>query len=121
MAIACNGDAVEFDVGLGSGVDCGYSGDGVGSGDDHKYNNPHDHSVVSSDFQRMDATGSGSSSGGKVTTFEGVHPLILKGLVSTASHDISIAVLSRLTIPSCDSIFGDPDTHFLMHIMGVLL
>ncbi|GKA17859.1 furry homolog-like protein [Tanacetum coccineum] len=79
-----------------------------------------DHSVVSSDFQRMDAAGSGSSSGGKVTAFEGVQSLILKGLMSTVSHDISIAVLSRLTIPSCDSIFGDPDTRFLMHIMGVL-
>ncbi|GKE58480.1 hypothetical protein Tco_1497665 [Tanacetum coccineum] len=33
MAIACNGDAVEFNVSLGSGVDRGYSGDGVGSGD----------------------------------------------------------------------------------------
>nr|GEW27482.1 hypothetical protein [Tanacetum cinerariifolium] len=36
MAIACNGNAVEFDVGLGSGVDRGYSIDGVGS---HKNKN----------------------------------------------------------------------------------
>ncbi|GJS58602.1 F-box/FBD/LRR-repeat protein-like protein [Tanacetum coccineum] len=33
MVIACNGDVVEFDVGLGSGVDRGYSDDGVGSDD----------------------------------------------------------------------------------------
>ncbi|GJZ31745.1 hypothetical protein Tco_0576792 [Tanacetum coccineum] len=33
MATASNGDASEFDVGLGSGVDRGYFGDGVGSGD----------------------------------------------------------------------------------------
>ncbi|GJS55927.1 hypothetical protein Tco_0629289 [Tanacetum coccineum] len=34
MAIACNSNAIEFDVGLGSGVDRGYFGDGVGSGDE---------------------------------------------------------------------------------------
>ncbi|GKE25630.1 phytosulfokine receptor 1-like protein, partial [Tanacetum coccineum] len=40
MAIACNGDVVEFDVGLGSGVDRGYSGDGVGSDDAKAQLNP---------------------------------------------------------------------------------
>nr|GEY54493.1 hypothetical protein [Tanacetum cinerariifolium] len=33
MAIACNGDAFEFGVGLGSSVDPSYSSDGVGSDD----------------------------------------------------------------------------------------
>ncbi|GJU60138.1 hypothetical protein Tco_1237904 [Tanacetum coccineum] len=33
MVIAWNGDGIEFDVGLGSSVDRGYSGDGVGSDD----------------------------------------------------------------------------------------
>ncbi|KAK1410220.1 hypothetical protein QVD17_36755 [Tagetes erecta] len=55
-----------------------------------------------------------------VPVFEGVQPLVLKGLMSTVSHDISIEVLSRLTVPSCDSIFGDPQTRLLMHIIGLL-
>lgn len=57
---------------------------------------------------------------GKVPAFEGVQPLVLKGLMSTFSHYSSIEVLSRITLPSCDSIFGDSETRLLMHITGLL-
>lgn len=57
---------------------------------------------------------------GKVPIFEGVQPLVLKGLMSDESHESAIEVLSRLTIPSCDSIFGNPETRLLMHITGLL-
>ncbi|KAL4577336.1 hypothetical protein LXL04_013444 [Taraxacum kok-saghyz] len=56
----------------------------------------------------------------KVPVFKGVQPLVLKGLMSPVSHNISITVLSRLTVPSWDSIFGDPDTRLLMQIIGLL-
>ncbi|CAI0458283.1 unnamed protein product [Linum tenue] len=68
------------------------------------------------DFQRMES----SSSMGTLPTFEGVQPLVLKGLMSTVSHDTSIEVLSRITVHSCDSIFGDGETRLLMHITGLL-
>ncbi|CAI9752774.1 unnamed protein product [Fraxinus pennsylvanica] len=61
-----------------------------------------------------------SPSNGKVPAFEGVQPLVLKGLMSTVSHGVSIEVLSRITVPSCDSIFGDSETRLLMHITGLL-
>ncbi|XP_051117296.1 uncharacterized protein LOC127242007 isoform X1 [Andrographis paniculata] len=61
-----------------------------------------------------------STSSSKVPTFEGVQPLVLKGLMSTVSHGVSIEVLSRITVPSCDSIFGAADTRLLMHITGLL-
>ncbi|GJN22568.1 hypothetical protein PR202_gb10147 [Eleusine coracana subsp. coracana] len=57
---------------------------------------------------------------GKVPAFEGVQPLVLKGLMSTVSHGSAIEVLSRITIPTCDSIFGNPETRLLMHITGLL-
>ncbi|KAK9110935.1 hypothetical protein Scep_018454 [Stephania cephalantha] len=57
---------------------------------------------------------------GKVPAFEGVQPLVLKGLMSTVSHGFSIEVLSRITVHSCDSIFGDTETRLLMHITGLL-
>ncbi|XP_010251338.1 PREDICTED: protein furry homolog-like [Nelumbo nucifera] len=57
---------------------------------------------------------------GKVPNFEGVQPLVLKGLVSTVSHGFSIEVLSRITVHSCDSIFGDAETRLLMQITGLL-
>ncbi|XP_071708369.1 uncharacterized protein [Rutidosis leptorrhynchoides] len=81
-----------------------------------------DHSVIDIDYRRMDTRYSDdcSPSDAKVPAFEGVQPLILKGLMSIVSHDISIEVLSRLTIPSCDSIFGDPETRLLMNITGLL-
>ncbi|KVI08969.1 Armadillo-type fold [Cynara cardunculus var. scolymus] len=81
-----------------------------------------DHSVADTDFQRLEPQNPGvtSPSSGKVPAFEGVQPLVLKGLMSTVSHDISIEVLSRITIHSCDSIFGDPETRLLMHITGLL-
>ncbi|XP_015689288.1 uncharacterized protein LOC102706919 [Oryza brachyantha] len=56
----------------------------------------------------------------KVPDFEGVQPLVLKGLMSSVSHGSAIEVLSRITIPTCDSIFGNPDTRLLMHITGLL-
>ncbi|KAK9271509.1 hypothetical protein L1049_001869 [Liquidambar formosana] len=40
--------------------------------------------------------------------------------MSTVSHGISIDVLSRITVHSCDSIFGDAETRLLMHITGLL-
>ncbi|KAJ7971141.1 Protein furry-like [Quillaja saponaria] len=58
--------------------------------------------------------------GGHLPTFEGVQPLVLKGLTSTVSHGVSIDVLSRITVHSCDSIFGDSETRLLMHITGLL-
>ncbi|KAI7744187.1 hypothetical protein M8C21_020805 [Ambrosia artemisiifolia] len=75
-----------------------------------------DHSAVGSEGD----VGPPSSASGTVPVFKGVQPLVLKGLMSPVSHDISIEVLSRLTVPSCDSIFGDPQTRLLMHITGLL-
>ncbi|KAG6481412.1 hypothetical protein ZIOFF_058013 [Zingiber officinale] len=60
------------------------------------------------------------SESGKVPAFEGVQPLVLKGLMSTVSHDSAIEVLSRMTVPFCDSIFGSQETRLLMHITGLL-
>ncbi|GAA0166322.1 scaffold/adaptor protein [Lithospermum erythrorhizon] len=76
----------------------------------------------SSDFQRMESTNARESSlpSGKMPVFEGVQPLVLKGLMSTVSHEVSIEVLARITVPSCDSIFGDAETRLLMHITGLL-
>ncbi|KAJ0754279.1 putative Cell morphogenesis protein [Helianthus annuus] len=83
-----------------------------------------DNSVSDTDFQRMEsqttATSTTTPSSGKVPVFEGVQPLVLKGLMSTVSHGVSIEVLSRITVHSCDSIFGDPETRLLMHITGLL-
>ncbi|KAD7479458.1 hypothetical protein E3N88_02594 [Mikania micrantha] len=76
-----------------------------------------DHSLVDSED---DAGSPSSAGGGMVPVFEGVQPLVFKGLLSTVSHNISIKVLSKLTVPSCDSIFGDPQTRLLMHITGLL-
>ncbi|KAF5769782.1 putative Cell morphogenesis protein [Helianthus annuus] len=75
-----------------------------------------DDSVVDSE----DEVDSPSGADGTVPAFEGVQPLVLKGLMSPVSHDISIEVLSRLTVPSCDSIFGEAQTRLLMHITGLL-
>ncbi|XP_073157225.1 uncharacterized protein [Henckelia pumila] len=61
-----------------------------------------------------------SPSSGKMPAFEGVQPLVLKGLTSPVSHGVSIKVLSQITVPSCDSIFGDAETRLLMHITGLL-
>lgn len=76
----------------------------------------------SSDFQRLESRNLSEppSSIGKVPTFEGVQPLVLKGLMSTVSHGVSVEVLSRITVHSCDSIFGDSETRLLMHITGLL-
>ncbi|WOL05340.1 hypothetical protein Cni_G14068 [Canna indica] len=60
------------------------------------------------------------SESGKVPAFEGVQPLVLKGLMSTVSHGSAIEVLSRMTVPFCDSIFGSQETRLLMHITGLL-
>ncbi|XAR51604.1 hypothetical protein NMG60_11006278 [Bertholletia excelsa] len=78
--------------------------------------------IESGEFQRMESRNAcePSSSTGKVPTFEGVQPLVLKGLMSTVSHGVSIEVLSRITVHSCDSIFGDAETRLLMHITGLL-
>ncbi|XP_028764810.1 uncharacterized protein LOC114722858 [Neltuma alba] len=57
---------------------------------------------------------------GHLPPFEGVQPLVLKGLMSTVSHSVSVDVLSRITVHSCDSIFGDAETRLLMHIIGLL-
>ncbi|KAH7669286.1 Cell morphogenesis protein C-terminal [Dioscorea alata] len=75
------------------------------------------------DLQRLESRGAGEPSlteNGKVPVFEGVQPLVLKGLMSTVSHGSAIEVLSRLTVPSCDSIFGNSETRLLMHITGLL-
>ncbi|XP_024928796.3 cell polarity protein mor2 isoform X3 [Ziziphus jujuba] len=78
------------------------------------------------DFQRLESRLDSRNnydmppSGGRLPTFEGVQPLVLKGLMSTVSHGVSIEVLSRITVHSCDSIFGDSETRLLMHITGLL-
>nr|XP_027074978.1 protein furry homolog-like isoform X2 [Coffea arabica] len=73
------------------------------------------------DFQRLESKSAQEPfSNGKVPAFEGVQPLVLKGLMSTVSHGVSIEVLSRITVHSCDSIFGDAETRLLMHITGLL-
>lgn len=76
----------------------------------------------STEFQRLESRNviEPLPSNGKVPTFEGVQPLVLKGLMSTVSHGVSIEVLSRITVHSCDSIFGDAETRLLMHITGLL-
>ncbi|XP_052197088.1 uncharacterized protein LOC127804284 isoform X2 [Diospyros lotus] len=76
----------------------------------------------SAEFNRMDSRNvcEPSAPSGKVPTFEGVQPLVLKGLMSTVSHSVSIEVLSRITVHSCDSIFGDAEARLLMHITGLL-
>lgn len=56
----------------------------------------------------------------KAPMFEGVQPLVLKGLMSTVSHASAIEVLSRITLDSCDCIFGDSETRLLMHVIGML-
>lgn len=73
------------------------------------------------DFQRTESRGYElPPSTGSLPKFEGVQPLVLKGLMSTVSHGVSIEVLSRITVHSCDSIFGDGETRLLMHITGLL-
>lgn len=75
------------------------------------------------EFNRQESRIAGESlvpENGKVPIFEGVQPLVLKGLMSTVSHDSAIEVLSRITVPSCDSIFGNVETRLLMHITGLL-
>ncbi|XP_050270352.1 uncharacterized protein LOC126714302 [Quercus robur] len=81
-----------------------------------------DTNVDIGEFQRVESR-SGYElppSSGNLPTFEGVQPLVLKGLMSTVSHGVSIEVLSRITVHSCDSIFGDAETRLLMHITGLL-
>ncbi|XP_078160934.1 ARM repeat superfamily protein isoform X3 [Carex rostrata] len=76
-----------------------------------------------SDFSRMDSRSTSErllTDGGKVPVFEGVQPLVLKGLMSAVSHESAIEVLSRITISTCDSIFGKQETRLLMHITGLL-
>jgi hypothetical protein len=83
-----------------------------------------DTSVFGADFQRMESSRNNTvenpPSSGKVPVFQGVQPLVLKGLMSAVSHGVSIEVLSRITVHSCDSIFGDAETRLLMHITGLL-
>ncbi|KAH0660251.1 hypothetical protein KY289_028999 [Solanum tuberosum] len=73
----------------------------------------------SSEFQRLESRNA-SESNAKFPVFEGVQPLVLKGLMCTVSHGASVELLSRITVPSCDSIFGDAETRLLMHITGLL-
>ena len=73
------------------------------------------------EFQRTESkSGYEPLQEGNLPTFEGVQPLVLKGLMSNVSHSVSIDVLSRITVHSCDSIFGDAETRLLMHIIGLL-
>ena len=70
-------------------------------------------------FQWLEST-TGVDAGEKIPAFAGVQPLVLRGLMSTVSHVVSIEVLTHITFPACDSIFGDPETRLLMHIVGLL-
>ncbi|KAG6553135.1 hypothetical protein Mapa_005194 [Marchantia paleacea] len=74
----------------------------------------------SSGFDILGKSEDGADADEKAPTFEGVQPLVLKGLMSTVSHASAIEVLSRITLHSCDQIFGDSDTRLLMHIVGLL-
>ncbi|KAK6128827.1 hypothetical protein DH2020_037463 [Rehmannia glutinosa] len=76
----------------------------------------------SSEFHRIESRNipEPSPSNAKMPIFEGVQPLVLKGLMSNVSHNVSVEVLSRITVPSCNSIFGDGETRLLMHITGLL-
>ncbi|CAM6088431.1 unnamed protein product [Calypogeia fissa] len=83
----------------------------------------HDRDLARLDSSGVDILGrseDGGESEEKAPTFEGVQPLVLKGLMSTVSHASAIEVLSRITLHSCDQIFGDSDTRLLMHIVGLL-
>ncbi|KAI4346754.1 hypothetical protein L6164_007624 [Bauhinia variegata] len=80
-----------------------------------------DNSNDLAEFQRVESrSGYELPQEGNLPTFEGVQPLVLKGLLSTVSHGVAIDVLSRITVHSCDSIFGDAETRLLMHIVGLL-
>lgn len=72
------------------------------------------------EFQRTESRSGFEVQEGHLPPFEGVQPLVLKGLMSTVSHSVSVDVLSRITVHSCDSIFGDAETRLLMHIIGLL-
>ncbi|XP_019427586.1 PREDICTED: uncharacterized protein LOC109335831 isoform X2 [Lupinus angustifolius] len=73
------------------------------------------------EFQRTESKGGYEPlQEGNLPAFEGVQPLVLKGLMSNVSHSVSMDVLSRITVHSCDSIFGDAETRLLMHIIGLL-
>ncbi|XP_017439537.1 uncharacterized protein LOC108345455 isoform X1 [Vigna angularis] len=78
-------------------------------------------SSVLGEFQRTESkSGYEPLQEGSLPAFEGVQPLVLKGLMSSVSHSVAIDVLSRTTVHSCDSIFGDAETRLLMHIIGLL-
>ncbi|RDX71843.1 Protein furry-like-like protein, partial [Mucuna pruriens] len=80
-----------------------------------------DTSDLGGEFQRTESkSGYEPLQEGSLPIFEGVQPLVLKGLMSSVSHSVSIDVLSRTTVHSCDSIFGDAETRLLMHIIGLL-
>ena len=51
---------------------------------------------------------------------QGVQLLLLKGLLSSASHGAAIEVLSRLTLLTCDRILGPAATRLLLHCVGLL-
>lgn len=80
------------------------------------------------DFNRLDSRGydisrkedEAGTDKAKPPLFEGVQPLVLKGLMSTLSHASAIEVLSRITLDSCDCILGSSETRLLMHIVGML-
>ncbi|XP_024526381.1 cell morphogenesis protein PAG1 isoform X1 [Selaginella moellendorffii] len=77
-------------------------------------------SMPRDEFESSEGKGDGGTDADKAPAFEGVQPLVLKGLMSTVSHTCAIEVLSRITLHSCDRIFGDSDTRLLMHIVGLL-
>ncbi|XP_078448512.1 ARM repeat superfamily protein isoform X2 [Wolffia australiana] len=52
--------------------------------------------------------------------FQGLQPLVLKGLLSPASHAAALDVLARITVPGCDSVLGAGDTRLLMHVTALL-
>ena len=53
--------------------------------------------------------------------FEGLQPVILKGLISAVSHDLAIDILSRLNSLSCDPIVGlDSVNRVVLQCVGLL-
>jgi len=58
---------------------------------------------------------------GMCLQFGAVETLVLKGLLSPVTHEAAIEVLSRISTPACDAIFGDAHgTRLLLHCMGLL-
>ena len=62
-------------------------------------------------FQRLESK-TGVDVGEKIPAFAGVQPLVLRGLMSTVSHVVSIEVLTHITFPAVTQYLGTPRQGF---------